>query len=157
VTLNAAVLSRMHGELMSVPRLTCKGGMILQTEAKPMDLGISRLWLRRTRVSGFEESSTAVGTYRLHLQGRAINEPIKQQVANWEKRAKKIWPGIRRSKPGSNCEGEREIGFNYPHASASFLRGLLFDPGDAGHMFLRNVGICWNYTALQPREQLSSL
>jgi hypothetical protein len=34
-------------------------------------------------------------------------------------------------------------------ASACFLLGLLFDPEDEDDLFLRNVGLFSNYTALQ--------
>jgi hypothetical protein len=42
-----------------------------------------------------------------------------------------------------------------PSASAGFLPGLTFDTEDGDHMFLRNVRLCPNYTALQTRRPQS--
>jgi hypothetical protein len=39
-------------------------------------------------------------------------------------------------------------------ASAGFLLSLLFDPEDGGYMFLQNVVLYPNYTALQPKTEL---
>jgi hypothetical protein len=36
-----------------------------------------------------------------------------------------------------------------PPAFAGFVYGLFFDPGDGGDIFLRNVDLSPNYTALQ--------
>jgi hypothetical protein len=40
----------------------------------------------------------------------------------------------------------------FPSASVCFLLALFFCPEDGGDMFVRNVGISPNYTALQPRQ-----
>jgi hypothetical protein len=41
-------------------------------------------------------------------------------------------------------------------APAGFLLGLLFDIGDEGDKFFRNVGLSPNHTLLQPRREFCS-
>jgi hypothetical protein len=43
-----------------------------------------------------------------------------------------------------------------PPYSADFMLGLLLGPEDRGNIFLRNAGLCPNYTALQFRRSHSS-
>jgi hypothetical protein len=49
----------------------------------------------------------------------------------------------------------QEIEITLSSVSGSFLLGLIFETVDGGDMFLRNVGLSPNYTALQPREPQS--
>jgi hypothetical protein len=54
--------------------------------------------------------------------------------------------------PRDSEAGPAERELNSPPASDNLLRGVLFDLEDRGGVFLRNVEVSPNYTALQPRR-----
>jgi hypothetical protein len=55
----------------------------------------------------------------------------------------------------NNKSAEADGKLNYPPFTGFFF-GVFFDPENGGDMFLRNVGLSPNYTALKPITPYSS-